>query len=102
MRDATEQEVAKVCFLVGACGETPENAKAQVQALRRKPDTANDKISFGTRLPEEWFCNLREELTNLSNSELLRYTFSYVVDDTHEEALSHAKRTRGPKPKVEK
>ena len=27
MRDATEQEIAKACFLIGACGKTPERLK---------------------------------------------------------------------------
>jgi hypothetical protein len=95
MRDATEQEVTKVCFLINACGKTPEEAKAIVEGLRKRPDTTKEKTIFGVKLPEEWFHDMSEDLTGLSNSELLRYALARIIDGTHEDALQNAKRTRG-------
>ena len=95
MRDATEQEIAKACFLIGACGKTPEQAKEIVENLRKRPDTGKEKRIFGVKLPEEWFSSMREDLAELSNSELVRYSFASVIDDSHEDALQNARRTRG-------
>ena len=100
MRDASEQEVGKVCYLISACGWTPEAAKAEVKALRRKPDTSNAKKIFGLNVPTEWTNQVRKDLASLSNSELVRYILAYIVDEDHDTALDNSKRKRGPKPRT--
>jgi hypothetical protein len=95
MRDATKAEVAKVCFLINACGWTVEEAKAEVGGLRKRPDISKESVIFGVKLPDEWFSSVREDLSNLSNSELLRFTIARVVDDSDEIALENAKRAHG-------
>lgn len=95
MRDAPETDVARVSFLISACGKTPAEAKAEVSALRRRPDTSKDQSVFTVNLPEEWLHSLKPELAGLSSSELIRYVLAYIVDNDHEDAISNAKRKRG-------
>ncbi len=95
MRDAPKTEVAKVCFLVSACGYSPEQAKREVQTLRGTADTSKDKTVFLVRVPEAWVEKIEPALANLTDSELLRYSLARIVDDSPESALRNAKRDRG-------
>jgi hypothetical protein len=95
MRDAPRAEVAKVCFLVSACGLSPEEAKQEVRALRGTADTSKDKTIFAVRLPKEWTEKVRPTLAGLSSSQLLRFSLARIIDDSDETALRNAERRRG-------
>jgi hypothetical protein len=100
MRDASEQDVAKVCFLISACDMTRDQAKAKVNALKRTADTSNAKKLLGLVVPEEWLPEVKEDLATLTPSQLVRYVLAYAVDESHDDAMQLAIVKRGRKPRA--
>jgi hypothetical protein len=96
MRDDSEQDVAKVCFLISAIGMSPVAAKREVAALHgSKPDTSMEKKIFSLMVPEKWLSDMIDTVSDLTPSELVRYSIAYVVDKSENVALENAKRKIG-------
>jgi hypothetical protein len=96
MTNDSQQDVAKVCFLVSVCHMTPENAKREVAALRQRPDTYKESQVFSLKIPEEWTAKIDQSVASLGASDLVRYALARIVDESHETALENSKSDRKP------
>lgn len=97
MKDASKAEVAKCCILIQA-GYSPEDAKSEVLAMRKpvtlSADNTGESKVFGVMVPEHWLEKAIERHPGLTPSELFRYSLLRITE-SHEDALSQAKRSQG-------